>query len=99
MKNSERSTARLNRTPLWKKASLALLTSTLILSGSGAHMMSAFAEPLLVSQRQQGWNCVLNTARLINEDKMVLQLDVLDKPETTYANAVYQVFVRQVSVG
>ncbi|MBE9065927.1 hypothetical protein IQ260_04605 [Leptolyngbya cf. ectocarpi LEGE 11479] len=44
----------------------------------------------------QGWNSVLHVARLSerSQQSLVLQLEVLNKPQTTYANAVYQVFAR-----
>ena len=46
----------------------------------------------------QGWNSVLHVARLVESRQqstnLVLQLEVLNKPQTTYANAVYQVFAR-----
>jgi hypothetical protein len=95
MKKSEQSTIRLLHTPLWKRASLVLLTSAMLLGAYGVQMMSATAEPVLISKRQQGWNCDLKVARLMKDNKLVLQLDVLEKPETTYANVVYQVFLRQ----
>ncbi|MEO0396975.1 MAG: hypothetical protein AAF243_13455 [Cyanobacteria bacterium P01_A01_bin.137] len=46
----------------------------------------------------QGWNSILHVARLVESSQrstnLVLQLEVLNKPQTTYANAVYQVFAR-----
>ena len=46
----------------------------------------------------QGWNSVLHVARLVESSQrstnLVLQLEVLNKPQTTYANADYQVFAR-----
>lgn len=45
-----------------------------------------------------GWNSVLHVARFVESRQrstnLVLQLEVLSKPQTTYANAVYQVFAR-----
>jgi hypothetical protein len=56
------------------------------------------ASDLTISQRQSDWEALLEVARLVNARQevtdLVLQLDLLDKPETTYANAVYQVFAR-----
>ncbi len=48
--------------------------------------------------RAESWNSVLHVARLVERNQrstsLVLQLEVLNKPQTTYANAVYQVFAR-----
>jgi hypothetical protein len=80
-----------------RKVSSAAIASTLILAGFSPQLV-ANAAPLQISQRQQDWNAVLSTARWVNAQQevtaLVLQLDVLDKPETTYANAVYQIFAR-----
>ncbi|MBW4521796.1 MAG: hypothetical protein KME16_19110 [Scytolyngbya sp. HA4215-MV1] len=93
MKTTSRNSFHLTRAPFWKKATIAVLTSTLLLSGAPAQMVSA--APLLISERQQDWNCALKVARLLNEEKLIMQLDVLNKPQTKYANVVYQIFVRQ----
>ncbi|MBT9313918.1 hypothetical protein [Leptothoe spongobia] len=57
---------------------------------------STVAQPKVSSA--QGWNSVLHVARLVESRQrstnLVLQLEVLNKPQTTYANAVYQVFAR-----
>jgi hypothetical protein len=82
----------------WHRPAIALVTSTLLFSNPG---FSATALPasILVSQRQNTWDAALRTARLVNANQeitaLVLQLNVLNKPETTYANAIYQVFARQ----
>ena len=78
-----------------KKAAIALIASTLLLSSYGSQ--PAMAAPLLVSQ-QQSWNAVLKIARLVQtqqDSALVMQLGILDKPQTSYANAVYQVFARR----
>ncbi|MGV0027465.1 hypothetical protein [Phormidesmis priestleyi] len=83
------------RKSLWKKAAIALMSSTLLL-GSYSHQV-AIAAPLQISQ-QQSWNAVLKVARLIQtqqDSSLVVQLGLLDKPQTSYANAVYQVFARR----
>ncbi|NJN87631.1 MAG: hypothetical protein HC881_16635 [Leptolyngbyaceae cyanobacterium SL_7_1] len=76
---------------------IALTAATLLL-GNIPPIALATPEPLQISQRYQDWNAVLHMARLVNARSentgLVLQLDVLDKPETTYANAIYQVFAR-----
>ena len=80
-----------------RSASIALTIATLILGGYSPQVWATSA-PFQISQRQQHWDAVLRTARMVNENgaetALVLQLDVLDKPETSYANAVYQVFAR-----
>jgi hypothetical protein len=56
--------------------------------------------PPEVSQISQllDWNSALGVARLVGVDQqitdLVLQLDLLNKPATSYANAVYQVFAQ-----
>ncbi|MBD2071261.1 hypothetical protein H6F93_27735 [Leptolyngbya sp. FACHB-671] len=81
----------------WKKGAIALMASTLIL-GSYSQVLADPA-PLQISQRQQEWDSVLRLGRLVNARQqvtsLVMQLDVLEKPETSYANAVYQIFARQ----
>lgn len=84
------------RRSIWRRASIALMASTLLLSSYSAQK-SAVAAPLQVSQ-QQGWNAVLKIARLVQtqqDSALVVQLGILDKPQTSYANAVYQVFARR----
>ncbi len=80
----------------WRRASVALMASTLLLGSYGTHK-AAIASSTQVSQ-QQGWKASLNVARLVTnrqDSGLVLQLDILNKPETSYANAVYQVFARR----
>ena len=83
------------RTTLFKKASLAFLTAT-ILGGQYVLPIAAIASPTQIAQRQS-WNAELKIARLANpqDSAIVLQLDILDKPATSYANAVYQIFARR----
>ena len=56
-------------------------------------------EPPVAISQSLDWNSTLRVARLFDENQditdLVLQLDVLNKPTTSYANAVYQVFARQ----
>jgi hypothetical protein len=62
------------------------------------HAQTRSDAPVRVSQRQQGWEAALTVARVLDSRQdlagIVLQLDVLDKPVTTYANVVYQIFAR-----
>ncbi|HEY9621906.1 MAG TPA: hypothetical protein V6C78_16230 [Crinalium sp.] len=93
MKNPRRVFSK--QTSIWKKASVVLMASTLLI-GAHSPFVTATPAPLQISQRQQDWDGVLHVARLINARQeitaLVMQLDLLNKPETTYANAVYQVF-------
>ncbi len=98
MNQTYRSVPGKKRTCSWKRASLALMASTLFLSGYSPEVL-ANPTPLQISQRQQDWNATLQMARLVNVRQettaLVLQMDVLDKPETSYANAVYQIYALQ----
>lgn len=53
-------------------------------------------QPAAQSKVASDWNSVLHVARLVerSQQSLVLQLEVLNKPQTTYASAVYQVFAR-----
>jgi hypothetical protein len=60
--------------------------------------VSAQEPPTQISQRTNAWDGQIRVARLINREQaitaLVVQLEILDKPETTYANAIYQVFAK-----
>jgi len=79
----------------WKKLAFVLMTSTLLLNGQ-ILPIHATPEPVIVAQRQGDWDANLQTARLMDDRQqitaLVMQLDLLSKPETTYANAIYQLF-------
>lgn len=98
MTNSAKSKSGTFLTRLGYLGALALTVPTL---GISDYKLSAQATPapIQISQRQADWDGVLRMARLVSNHRevtaLVLQLDVLDKPETSYANAVYQVFARQ----
>jgi hypothetical protein len=55
-------------------------------------------QPLQISQRGAEWNGQIRVARLMNREQaitaLVVQLEILDKPATTYANAIYQVYAQ-----
>lgn len=55
--------------------------------------------PIRTRGNQQGWNMRLQMARLadstVEDSGIRLQLEVLDKPITSYANAVYQLYARK----
>jgi len=79
-----------------------------VMLGINSHHSSAWGEasvtdtaadpPVEISQSLD-WDSTLRVARLFDDNQnitdLVLQLDVLNKPNTSYANAVYQVFARQ----
>lgn len=85
---------------LGKRVSVATIAAMMVWGGLALYPVTATANSVLISQAQQdGWNTVLQTARLVNANQqvtdLVLQLQVLNKPATSYANAVYQVFARK----
>ena len=53
----------------------------------------------LLSQTQPGWEAALKLGRLVGAGQdvtaVVIQLNVLKKPQTTNANAIYELFARQ----
>ncbi|MBD1936248.1 S-layer homology domain-containing protein [Microcoleus sp. FACHB-68] len=59
---------------------------------------SEIEKPTLLSQWQESWDtAVIINPVITNQEAtaFTIQLEVLSKPATTYANAVYQLFVRQ----
>jgi hypothetical protein len=79
----------------WKKLAFVLMTSTLLVNGQTLPI-HATPDTVIVAQRQGDWDANLQTARLVDDRQqitaLVVQLNLLNKPETTYANAVYQLF-------
>jgi hypothetical protein len=71
----------------------AALALAVLMGGSLAHMPTV-ATATQVSYQQQGWSTKFHMART-NNDQLVLQLNVLNKPITSYANAVYVLYARQ----
>lgn len=67
------------------------------LSLLGGVMLPPSASPIHAAtvQRQQDWQASLHVARLVSRNQLVVQLNVLDKPVTRYANAVYKVHARR----
>ncbi|MGF1495888.1 MAG: hypothetical protein ACFB8W_03565 [Elainellaceae cyanobacterium] len=91
----------INGSVVLKRISVALAASTLLLTSSGTLrpvLANPQSSPLELSQRQ-GWETDFRVARLVSIERqatdLVLQATLLNKPETTYANAVYQVFARR----
>lgn len=88
------------RPPVWQRMVLAATASSVLLTGAAAPFaISAETSPLQISQQQSDWASTLRVARLVNVEQqttdLVVHVDLANKPETTYANAVYQVFARQ----
>jgi hypothetical protein len=71
------------------------IASTLLFGGV-MPAVHALPTPYQISQNQDDWNAIVNVARLVNADDeitdLLLQVNVLNKPSTSYANVVYQVF-------
>lgn len=80
----------------WKRLSIAAMAITMI-GGGIAPIVPVLTTAATASERQQGWNAALKVARLIQSNQLVLQLNVLDKPATSYANAVYMIYARRNS--
>lgn len=82
--------------PVWQKLAIAALASTVVLDGY-IPPTPANAKPLLISKKnhEQGWQPALHCGRLTRTNQLVLQLDLLDKPATTYANAAYFIYARR----
>lgn len=78
----------------WKRISLAALSATMLIGGVAAQI-PAIAGPTAMSYQQESWRGVLNVARLVTANQLVMQLDVTNKPITRYANAVYMLYARR----
>jgi hypothetical protein len=94
MRNPEKIAASTQKLFAWKRLSIAALAATTVLSGF-ATQIPAIANASESSQYQQQWQANLNMARLQGTKKLVLQLDVQDKPLTSYANVVYLIYARR----
>lgn len=80
-----------------KHVSITALTVTSLLGSYVIH--SPLVQPASATSyiTQESWSANLFMARLTTANQLVLQLDVGDKPLTSYANAVYQIYARQNS--
>ena len=49
------------------------------------------------SYQIKDWNCLFKVGKLVKSNKraLILQLDILEKPDTKYANVVHTVYARQ----
>jgi hypothetical protein len=77
-------------TPTWAKA---------VTFNRQSPKMPAQNGSALLTQRQKGWDTFLKMGSVFNAQQeaigIIIQLDILEKPPTTYANAVYQLFTRR----
>ncbi len=77
-----------------KRAAIVALTLTAVVTPQV--LPAVLIQPAQASaSMQQNWLGQLKIARLTTSDQLVLQLDIQDKPLTTYANAVYQIHARR----
>lgn len=86
----------LKKAMCWKRLSIAAMAMTMMSSGI-APVIPSMTPAATASERQQGWNAALKVARLVQTNQLVLQMNVLNKPVTSYANAVYMVYARRNS--
>lgn len=80
---------------LWQHLPIALIATT-VLGSIYTLTPEAIAAPYQISQQSQDWQTALDVVRLVNASQevtdLVVQLNVLNKPDTSYANTVYEVF-------
>lgn len=84
-----------------RQGTAAVLAATALVGSISLPTVQANTAPVHISQRQGDWDANLQLGQLLNGDNgtaLVLQLNLLDKPETSYANAVYQVFANYGNV-
>ena len=72
---------------------VSVLALTALLGGPLAQIPT-IATATQVNYQQQGWSTKFHLART-NRDQLVVQLNILNKPTTSYANAVYVLYARQ----
>lgn len=80
-----------------KKTVFAALT---LASLVGTQVLSQpFIQPVEAKtyRYQKNWKANLHLARLTQSNQLVMQMDIQDKPITTYANAVYVLYAKQNS--
>ncbi|MBW4497432.1 MAG: S-layer homology domain-containing protein [Oscillatoria princeps RMCB-10] len=98
----------MNKTAKLALAALGLATVSFATSTAGAftRQRSPAGQPApqqqiapLLSQTQRGWEAALKLGRLVGAGQevtaLIIQLNVLKKPQTTSANAIYELFARQ----
>ncbi len=78
-----------------KKAAFAVLTLTSLVGGQVLSQPFIQEAQAKTYHYQKNWAATLHLARLTDSNQLVMQMDVQDKPITTYANAVYVIYARQ----
>jgi len=85
----------------FQKTSLCLLAATLTTASllNTIEAIAAPSVPQIVAQVPQGWQTGVQLLRLLdnsgNLSSIGILFDIANKPSTTYANAVYQLYVRR----
>ena len=85
----------------FQKTSLCLLAATLTTASllNTIDAIAAPSRPQIVAQVPQDWQTGVQLLRLLdnsgNLSSIGILLDIANKPSTTYANAVYQLYVRR----
>ena len=80
-----------------KKTAFALVTLTSLVTGQVLSQPFIQDAQAKTYQYKKSWNAKLHLARLTQSNQLIIQMDVQDKPITTYANAVYVIYARQNS--
>ncbi len=80
-----------------KKAVFAALTLMSLVGGQIFSQSSIQPVQAKTYQQQKSWRANLYLARLTQSNQLVMQMDIQDKPITTYANAVYVLYAKQNS--
>ena len=80
-----------------KKTAFALFTLTSLVTGQVLSQPFIQDAQAKTYQSQKSWNAKLHLARLTQSNQLIIQMDVQDKPITTYANAVYVIYAKQNS--
>ena len=80
-----------------QKAVFAVLTLTSLVGGQVLSQPSIQPAQAKTYHHQKNWKANLYLARLTQSNQLVMQMDIQDKPNTTYANAVYILYAKQNS--
>jgi hypothetical protein len=80
----------------FKKASMALFAATVLISGYVVEIPAATAkakhERFEKHRQKHNWEAILHVAKMTDANQIVMQMEILNKPVTSYANAVYQIY-------
>ncbi len=80
-----------------KKTIFAALTLTSLLGGQVLSQPFIQTAQAKTYHHQKNWKAHLHLARLTQSNQLVMQMEIQDKPITTYANAVYVLYAKQNS--